>query len=366
MSYRRWDEDYWEGQVREVLGSNHLLCDVWHWLVSSVHASSIGVYRVPFRALSTACFLSGPDAAKRAVCDIHALVGPLGKMAFEPETGWVWIVNAARKQHDPINRPEDKRRRGKALTEELERAASSPFWGAFLATYAKHLCIDASDFVKEGPSKDLLRTSEGPSKVIRMSFEGDPDPSPSLPFPSLPNPTQPSVSGLAPLPPVESKKLEPTNPDVGAIFDAWNEIHGSRFTAKNRALAGNVKARLDEGHTVDEFALVAEWVKKGDKRAAKLREDGYAVPSTAWAQSHFATYLELAKQWKAGQAATFEMPRLVYDPHEWKRKLAPAAVAEYIADVRETLADPDQAWRHEDSQRELELMLSIQEAQRAA
>jgi uncharacterized phage protein (TIGR02220 family) len=226
-----------------------------------------------------------------------------GFLRYDHETEFVWVVEQSSWQVSCGNSKSQD-----AMVRRLIRPAVGVpnFWADFVAKHGTYLRLDSLGFDLLNSGGNSSAHSAGHSVTHSVSN-------------SSPNCERPQEAGsrkqeqeqqdtfsaappgLAPLPPVEAKakKPEPVNPEIGAIFDAWNETHGSRFSPKNKALAGNVRARLDEGHTVDEFRLVAEWVKRGDKRAAKLREDGYAVPSTAWAQSHFATYLELAKQWKA-------------------------------------------------------------------
>lgn len=83
-------------------------------------------------------------------------------------------------------------------------------------------------------------------------------------------------------------KAEPCMPASREIISYLNEKTGSRYMASTKSTVNLIKARLNEGHTVDDFKQVidnkvAEW--KGTDM------ENYLRPETLFAPSHFESYL---------------------------------------------------------------------------
>ena len=79
------------------------------------------------------------------------------------------------------------------------------------------------------------------------------------------------------------------NPDdVTEVIDYLNEVLGTRYT-KCKSTVDKIKARLKEGHTVDDFKTVI------DKKHAEWGDDAkmskYLRPETLFNASHFESYL---------------------------------------------------------------------------
>ena len=85
------------------------------------------------------------------------------------------------------------------------------------------------------------------------------------------------------------------NPDdVTEIIDYLNGVLGTRYT-KCRSTVDKIKARLKEGHTVDDFKTVID--KKHAEWGNDAKMSKYLRPETLFNASHFESYLnEPAKQ----------------------------------------------------------------------
>ena len=200
MSYARWERDYWQGRVREALGTDYEAVEVWHWLCASRSANDLGIYTIPFRHLAVDCFHGSPARSREIVARVYAVAGPLGAMKYRPATGEVWIVNCARKQHDPITSAKDKRRYSRAFRDELAKAETSPFWSEFAREYHEHLLLDVATKdlpeTHEGPSTRQEGPSEGPSKDLPEKREGPSAPIPSHPIPPIPSHPTPAAAAM--------------------------------------------------------------------------------------------------------------------------------------------------------------------------
>ena len=82
---------------------------------------------------------------------------------------------------------------------------------------------------------------------------------------------------------------EKKSEDVKSVIDYLNEVLGTRYTYHSKTNNSMIKARLDEGHTVDDFKAVI------DKKYAQWHGDpkmsAYLRPETLFAPSHFESYL---------------------------------------------------------------------------
>lgn len=82
--------------------------------------------------------------------------------------------------------------------------------------------------------------------------------------------------------------------DVTEIIDYLNAVLGTRYT-KCRSTVDKIKARLKEGHTVDDFKTVID--KKHAEWGNDAKMSKYLRPETLFNASHFESYLnEPAKQ----------------------------------------------------------------------
>lgn len=84
------------------------------------------------------------------------------------------------------------------------------------------------------------------------------------------------------------KESEPLIPAAREIVSYLNEKTGSSYSASSKNTVKLIKARMNEGHTTDDFKKVidnkaAEW--KGTEM------EGYLRPNTLFAPSHFDDYL---------------------------------------------------------------------------
>ena len=158
MSYRRWDQGYWQSGCRERIGSDHVAANVWHWLVCSSHATDLGVYRVPWRVAWVELWLTDEAEGRAAVARCVALVGP---SSVRLDGDWVWIVGASQRQHDALS-PRDNRLRSRRLREEIDLVRMSPYWEEWWRLNDVHFRL--ADLGYECPM-------EAPSKPLRSPFE---------------------------------------------------------------------------------------------------------------------------------------------------------------------------------------------------
>ena len=95
--------------------------------------------------------------------------------------------------------------------------------------------------------------------------------------------------------------LSGTPDDVKHIIEYLNQVIGARYTTRNKSTNEKIKARLREGHTVDDFKIVI------DKKYAEWGQDPkmskFLRPETLFNASHFESYLNektatsLADKW---------------------------------------------------------------------
>lgn len=88
---------------------------------------------------------------------------------------------------------------------------------------------------------------------------------------------------------MSEKKSEAFEQDIRAIIDHFNERCGTRYTYRNKAVNGMIRARLSEGFTVEDFKTVI------DTKAAKWENDqkmrDYLRPKTLFSATNFESYL---------------------------------------------------------------------------
>ena len=82
---------------------------------------------------------------------------------------------------------------------------------------------------------------------------------------------------------------EKKSEDVKSVIDYLNEVLGTRYTYHSKTNNSMIKARLDEGHTVDDFKAVID--KKYAQWHGDQKMSGFLRPETLFASSHFESYL---------------------------------------------------------------------------
>ena len=97
--------------------------------------------------------------------------------------------------------------------------------------------------------------------------------------------------------------VEPAVAPGAAAVAAWNKVTGQSLRPVD-AHTKLANGRMDEGATIADLALVAEWAKRGPHSAWWLgkndRSTVYLRPLTLWQASKFWAYLESARAWKLG------------------------------------------------------------------
>lgn len=186
--------------MRESFGEDHRLVEVWLWLVTSESSSSIGIFRPNMRKLATETYLgSAADAAQavKRIASEHA-----DKLRFDPVSGYVWVVNAAQRQHGNLSTRDNRLKSGE-LKAEFVDAMKSPFWGEFLAAYFRLFEVMLSALGVD-PYEALGKPLASPSAALPDEMKALQEPLresdqalakdvriPALPCPALPIPTQP-------------------------------------------------------------------------------------------------------------------------------------------------------------------------------
>lgn len=90
----------------------------------------------------------------------------------------------------------------------------------------------------------------------------------------------------------KDKDILSGNPDsesVKEIIDYLNSAIGTRYTTRSKSTNAKIKARLKEGHTIDDFKTVIDNKSAQWKDNAKMRP--YLRPETLFAAEHFESYL---------------------------------------------------------------------------
>lgn len=77
--------------------------------------------------------------------------------------------------------------------------------------------------------------------------------------------------------------------EICKVVNYLNDVLGTRYTTKSKSTNGMIKARLEEGHTVDDFKRVIDSKKKDWGNDPKMVK--YLRPETLFRASHFESYL---------------------------------------------------------------------------
>lgn len=201
--YRRWYPSFWDSRMRESFADDHRLVEVWLWLVTSESSSSIGIFRPNMRKLATETYLgSAADAiqAVKRIAELHC-----DKLRFDALSGYVWVVNAAQRQHGNLSTKDNRLKSGE-LKAEFVDAMKSPFWGEFLAAYFRLFEVMLSALGVD-PYEALGKPLASPSVALREDTKALPEPLresdqalakdvriPALPCPALPTPPSRAVT----------------------------------------------------------------------------------------------------------------------------------------------------------------------------
>lgn len=114
-----------------------------------------------------------------------------------------------------------------------------------------------------------------------------------------------------------------TNP-VKEIVEFLNEKAESQFRHTSKATAAQIKARMKEGYTVEDFKAVIEFKAHQWGRDAKMSE--YLRPTTLFRPSHFEGYLQAARKHINGNGVPADHPTattpdaLLNEISAWYRK----------------------------------------------
>ena len=77
--------------------------------------------------------------------------------------------------------------------------------------------------------------------------------------------------------------------EISKVINYLNDVLGTRYTTKSKSTNEKIKARLEEGHTVDDFKKVIDNKKRDWGNDAKMVK--YLRPETLFRASHFESYL---------------------------------------------------------------------------
>ena len=99
--------------------------------------------------------------------------------------------------------------------------------------------------------------------------------------------------------------------DVSEIIDYLNSKLGTRYK-KGKATSSMIKARLDEGHTVEDFKTVID--KKVKAWASDPKMSQYLRPETLFRPSHFESYLNEIEP-EGGRSSPVNVYAVTKDQH---------------------------------------------------
>lgn len=77
--------------------------------------------------------------------------------------------------------------------------------------------------------------------------------------------------------------------DISRVIDYLNDVLGTRYTTKSKSTTQKIKARLDEGHTFEDFRTVID--KKYREWGSDSKMVKYLRPETLFSAGHFESYL---------------------------------------------------------------------------
>lgn len=93
---------------------------------------------------------------------------------------------------------------------------------------------------------------------------------------------------------MSEKKSDAFESDIKAIIDYFNERCDTRYTYRNKAVNGMIRARLSEGFTVEDFRTVINTKAAKWENDPKMRD--YLRPKTLFSATNFESYLNESPQ----------------------------------------------------------------------
>jgi uncharacterized phage protein (TIGR02220 family) len=107
----------------------------------------------------------------------------------------------------------------------------------------------------------------------------------------------------------DSKDKDIMSDQVSEIVDYLNEKLGTRYK-KSKSTTSQIKARLEEGHTVDDFKTVIDKKVRSWKDDPKMSQ--YLRPETLFRPSHFESYLNEIETGRASPKPKTDMTSEMY------------------------------------------------------
>ena len=113
----------------------------------------------------------------------------------------------------------------------------------------------------------------------------------------------------------KEKEKDILSDQVDEIVGYLNEKLGTNYKSSTKSTRQQIKARLDEGHTVEDFKTVIDKKVKAWKDDPKMSQ--YLRPETLFRPGHFESYLNEIEVNRASppvqKKSTEEIPRAVYE-----------------------------------------------------
>ena len=103
------------------------------------------------------------------------------------------------------------------------------------------------------------------------------------------NPTKPTETLSESESESESDNKDIMSDPVPEIVDYLNDKLGTRYKANSKTTSSQIKARLAEGHTIDDFKIVIDKKVKAWQNDPKMSQ--YLRPETLFRPGHFESYL---------------------------------------------------------------------------
>lgn len=88
--------------------------------------------------------------------------------------------------------------------------------------------------------------------------------------------------------PFEATPEQELENDIKQVIDIYNETMNKNLTYKNKTTNDMIRARLKEGHSIEDFSVVISFKKQEWENTEYAK---YLIPSTLFAPSKFSNYL---------------------------------------------------------------------------
>lgn len=236
------------------------------YLMTSPHASAIGLYHLPLAYLcaDTGIHLEGARKALRSLSEVSFC-------AYDEASETVWIPEMARHQVGEAIKASDNRRQW--LIKEAERMRKRPFFNDFLTKYGTAFALGIAP-----DSKPLGSPLGAPSKALRsqeqeqeMEQEGEREstrearPAAAL-HPPIPDSLPPIPSQA---PPSSSAPVERMLRSLSPGSDLESQVVA--LVSDTRQAAGGAPYRVTSHHDRDAVSRLAEWAASPDTGLRRLR-----------------------------------------------------------------------------------------------